>query len=103
MKYAIYKGDIYSVIEASGRLVGLEGNNETAYVMSQEVIIIPDDIFKEYQEEYQTARTEMQSLISRMHRLNTEYQNKKEALQALFMSARQQEISIINRIINRCK
>jgi hypothetical protein len=97
----IYQGCIAVVKEVVGtRLYINDENNECSYVQQSEVVEVNDVAYSFVEQELKAIREEIMRIIERMHRLDEEYQKKKENLRLLFMETRGKEISVITHLIN---
>lgn len=101
MKYCIYAGAIYSVMDGSGKLLSLTGplGNET--VLQDQVVEIPEEVYLRVKDEYEDAVRNLTNVEHRIWRLNDEYYKKHSALQEIRTEAGRKEKEIISRALRQ--
>lgn len=99
MKIGIYKGDIVGITDASGKLTYIVKDGETYCVSKDSILQVSDDDFKTVEPEFKAIKEEIKNITARIHRLDAEYQRKKELLREMLLEARRKENAIIGRLI----
>lgn len=100
MNYGIYKGSLVKVIEESSNFLRINENGDEVRVSKSEILEVSDEAYKSIESEFHGIRNEIQALMSRIGRLEEDYNKKKELLRELYLEARRKEQSIINRLIS---
>lgn len=98
MRYCIYDGSIATINEI---------NKDTAFIIDdyeqsvpvQQILIIPD----RYELEIKAIKEQISSIKYRLNKLNEAYHNKSEALMEMYMTARDQEYKVINKLLRELK
>ncbi len=99
MKYCIYNGSIALIKSIKNDYASIEDDFGEQHVMTVQIILISD----EFESEINTAKEELKQLNFRLSRLDAEYHKKSEALKELYMTAREKELQIINRLLKAVK
>lgn len=101
MKFCIYVGVMYTVADDSGKLLSLVGPFGNEMVLRDQVVELPEDIYRMLQAEYSDAVNNLMQIEQRIVRLNEEYYKKRNALQEMRTDAGRKEKEIISRALRQ--
>lgn len=103
MKYGIYKGSVVEVTDEKGSIVCINDNGDESRASRCDIIEIPEDGYRQIEQELLPIRADIKNILGRMARLDDEYARKKELLREMYMNARSKEISVVNHILKNLK
>lgn len=103
MKHAIYKGSIVDIQDIKGSIVYFMDDGELKAASRDELVDVDEDNYKIFEPELVKVENKIKELRQKIYKLDSEYDRKKNAYWEMLMTARQKEISIIDRLLKARK
>jgi predicted transcriptional regulator len=105
--FAIYNGSIVEIEEERENTAWINDDGDPAVVNKSELVPISDGMIDDLLQEFKSIKVKITDLQERMHRLDSEYSKKMEALREMYLDVRSKELQLVNRILknsqNNCQ